>query len=243
MSEENVLPDIGSEAWTKYWIDKLYPHEMTDKFPSTDGLRRLFRTYFARVTNLDMRVIEAPKIGQERATVQCVVTYYPNPKVLPLTLPVDGVLGGWCPEVISDVADCYWGNTKAPFSQHATATAATIAEGRCYRKAMFLRTMTQEEALNPSQSEFEQMNTEHEDNMPSTENQKNSIRRMCERIGIDIPKMMQYMNENVANLKTQELNNSSAYEAKAILQQLSKWQRKVAEGGEEVPEIIIKAKD
>lgn len=219
------MPLVGSEEWTLYWTDQLFPHEMIDNFPSTDGLRRLFRTYFGTVSNTDMQVIQAPTQDQPRATVKCVIHFKSKRTGLE--------------EIISDVADCFWGNTKRPFCDHATATAATIAEGRCYRKAMFLRTITQEESLNPTDSEFRKMSEEHDDNMPATDNQKNAILRITNRIGIDIEKMMRYMNEDNRGLNTDNINTLSSREAKILLNQVNKWQREANQGGEVIPEVIL----
>lgn len=219
-------PNIGSPEWNAYWIDKLYPHEMTDKFPSTDGLRRVFGTEYAEVSSVYMDVILAPTTEQQRATVKCTIAYTPK--------------GSQKECIISDVADCFWGNTKRPFCDHATATAATIAEGRCYRKAMYLKTLTQEESLNPSEEEVNSLNEQHEDNTPSSENQKNAIKRMAERVGIDLNAMVRYFNEDLKNIKTSVPENISSLEAKTILKQLNKWQRQVSEGGEQIPEIILK---
>lgn len=224
----------NDENWTQWVVDQLFENELSDGYPTADGLRRLFNLLIGTIVKSDVTVIEPPSSRREneRATVKYTMNYYVHPNN-PLGLPIQF---GY---EISDAADCYWGNTAKPFCQHPTATATTMAEGRCLRKAMRLRVQTKEEMNMPQGDEAELAEVSLDDSNPASENFKNSIIRISERLHIDITKLLE-LSDNVNTLSIDTISNR---EARVLMARLNKYHRGVANGGEAIPPELLIGKD
>jgi hypothetical protein len=132
------------EGWTDFVMSKLFKYEMVDGFPSTDGLRRVFQELMGDIISNCKQVIQPPhNENSSRATVKCTIQYRAY-GVYDRSSP--GTL-----KTIEEVSDCYMGNSKKPFYYHASATAATMAEGRALRKAMGIKALVTEEMQKPEE--------------------------------------------------------------------------------------------
>ena len=222
---EIQAPTINNSdpAWTDYVMDLLTEDEKYDGFPTCDGLRRVFELLVGEIINVDMDPVQVPdNQNGGRATVKCTIEY----------MPIDnkGV------KSISDVADCYFGNTQQLYSRHASATAATMAEGRCYRKGLRVRTLVREENMAPKGDEAELATELENGENVVTVNQQNTINRVCDRLKIDVVKLIES-----EPTKGKTLSTLTQQEAQVVLRSLSGYQRPVLQGGKEIPISIMKA--
>jgi hypothetical protein len=220
-----AVPDITSPEWTDFIMSLFTEDELVDgKYPSCDALRRVFEKIIGVIVSTDMQVIQPPDNNNGgRATVKCTLEFAPYAWM--------GTRVGT--KKVSDVADCYYGNTLAPYCKHAAATAATMAEGRCLRKAMMIRTLTREEMQTPKGEEAKAVEQIENDGTPATDNQKHILTRMCQRSQIDIEKFLADQKVEAKNLDT-----LTQQEAQHLLRVLNNYQRSVIQGGTLVPDGI-----
>lgn len=208
--EVEIVIDKDHPEWTQYVLSLLHLTEIVNGRPSVDGLRRIFRKLEGRIVDSQARVIQAPNdaANQGRAVVEFAITYLPyeNPEF---------------PISITDAADCYWGNTAKPFCNHSTATAATMAEGRCLRKALGIRVLTNEEMQNPEGMDAESVEQRLQDENPAPETVKVAIMRLAERQNIDMGKLLSFLDE----VKTKNISNISAMEGRFLMKKLNGYQQ------------------
>lgn len=209
-------------GWTDYVMELLTDDEKYDGFPTCDGLRRVFELLIGEIVSVDMDPIQVPdNQNGGRATVKCTITFI--------------ALNGSGEKSISDVADCYFGNTAQPYVKHPSATAATMAEGRCLRKGLRVRTLVREENMAPKGDEAEMaQELENGENVISG-NQQNTINRVCDRLKIDVVKLIES-----EPTKGKTLTTLTQQEGQLLLRSLSAYQRPVLQGGKEIPVGILK---
>jgi hypothetical protein len=218
-TKEIITPN--SPDWTDFILGQLTDDEKYKDYPTCDGLRRMFDIYVGQIVSVDMEAIQAPNTDNGgRATVKCSIKFYrPNSNIL---------------YSVSDLADCYYGNTVAPFFKHASATAATMAEGRVLRKALRLKTQTREEMQVPQGEEGKQADQLEQDQSLANDNQKNTIQRICNRLGIDVQKLILH----VGNIDAKTLETLNQMEAITVLKMLNKFGQGVINGGLAIPDEI-----
>lgn len=177
MSVDKVVDKVlekKQDPLTKYdddWYDFIFSHfkesELSDGKPTCVGLRRVCEKVYGKILGCTSSIVRAPSEGDRAATVLC-------------TIECKEHAGG---SVItqSASADVYPENTQHPYNLHPVATAETRAEGRALRKLLNLDCLTSEEASSE--------NTNGRANR-ITETQSRTIRRSCERFGIDLDKFL-----------------------------------------------------
>lgn len=217
---EDLIPDINSKGWSDFLMNQLNEDEKTDGYPNYFGLRRLFEKWIGDIIDVDMHLYQAADFNNlNRATVQCTLRYVQhNPKMV---------------KTISDIADSSDANTKAPFNMYTTSTAATMAESRCLRKGLRIRTIAAEEIQRDSVSD-----TIKEISVSASaisEIQKNTIIKLSQRLGIDHAKLIAH-----AGLKDtiEKLTNENG---QTILRKLNLYERGADNGGEIIPNEILKS--
>lgn len=175
---EQVIPHHTSWEWTDYVLSHLKDgKELIEGKPTQSGLFRILPIVLPNewVKESCSRVVQCPEpSNNNRAVVEHTM-----------------VLSNG--RVYSDVADCYAGNTPEPYCRHPTATASTLAMGRCLRKALFLRQgiNTAEEVANPDRVQYETAIAL--DNSQSTkidDSQVNVVFNVCKRMGVDPQKLV-----------------------------------------------------
>jgi len=106
--------------------------ELADgKYPKAVGLRRVAEDVLGKIVRSGPTqvIMSQDHNGLPMATIVYELVF------------VDGT-------VVSDIADCWVGNTPDTFAVHPSATASTRAEGRALRKALKLNVVTAEEMDN-----------------------------------------------------------------------------------------------
>jgi len=214
-----VVPKIGSSEWSNFILDQLNEDEKMDGYPTYFGIRRLFEQYIGEIYKVDMEVVQVAEVHNlNRATVLCNITYVGRQ---------DNVV-----RTISDVADASDANVKSPFCLFTTATAATMAESRALRKGLRIRTIAAEENQRDSISD-----AIREVSMSSskiTENQKLVIDKLCQKLGIDVAKLLANLSLNVP------LNELSNEDGQKVLRALNSYERGPDNKGEIIPDAIMK---
>lgn len=213
-------PRPGDQLWSAWLKKELYPEELSDGFPSCDGLRRLFEREIGEIISSEMTVVQAPiETNKNQATVHCRICYRPY--------------SGGSVKVISDVADCSFMNSKEPYCLHPSATAATLAEGRALRKGLKYRGITLEEAKGPDKEINKLM---IQDSNGITDTQVTIINGLCKQLGIDRTKLLSSLE---AELSAKLIDNMSIIDGQVIVRILQEYSKGPDHGGKMIPEEIF----
>jgi len=224
-------PARTSLAWSDYVMSQFDKSELINGSPTTDGLRRVFEQEIGNIYSCHMTSVETPNNqNQYRATVHCEMKYADIEKDLILE--------------VSDLADCFPGNTKTPYVLYATATAATMAESRCLRKGLRLtRVISAEEAMSADKETQEAYLQDHITNTESNKAQRNVILTLLNKTGIDGEKLFQLLvkEEKISPSVSLEAFDALSYkDAQTIVQILNKFHQKLEDGGVAVPDALLK---
>jgi hypothetical protein len=169
-------PEMYDPRWPDYVLGQLEEDERTpDGLPLTDGLRRLALKLLGPIVKSVPITIQAPNPNNDNhATV-----------AWELQIAWDGDLNDV--RTFGDVADVYTGNTKEEFAVHASATAATKAEGRALRKALNLKhTLVAEEVSE----------VPAEDPTKITTAQISFVDMLCQRNDVNVRKLLALSRKN-----------------------------------------------
>lgn len=203
-------------------LELFEPDEIIQGKPTVDGLRRVFQETIGPIISCGARVIETARVDNERrATVEYFIEYldtreqYKDNNNVPLH------------RTISDVADCYYGNTMDPFRHYPTATASTMAEGRCLRKALGLKIMAAEESLPPNVTEVSEIESVIS---TASENQMKGIRSIAHKLNINLSKLFEHM--NMPDILSHD-------QALSMIKQLNNYQKGPNGNGEPIPQEIL----
>lgn len=212
-------PRLGEKGWTDFVLSLLHDEEKPNGKPKADGLRRIFSQVInGAIIENDVQIVgTATPENNNRATV-----------IYKLTYVEDGLI-----KTRTDAADCSNTNARRPFSHHPTATAVTMAEGRCLRKIFQLNVIMDEESLG-------------EDNDPAnisfaTQNQSLIINKLCESLNIDVMKFLEKYGVKIQPDK--DLKDFTSFEeAQSMLKILTGFKKSVGTDGHiAIPTDIIKS--
>lgn len=223
VGEAQDKPDPLDPNWTQFLLKQLDESEVIEGFPTCDGLRRMFELYIGEITNCLVEPITTPTAGNNRATIKCTISY----------LPFQSRYGGI--KNISDISDCHEANTVFPYSLYMTATAATMAEGRCLRKGLRLKTVSREEiaGTNPVSS-VDAAIREAERPERSSDNQRLAIAGVANNLNISLQSMLTFMKtEKVIN--NVKLDDLSYKEAQDVMRRLTDYERGEENKGLSIP--------
>lgn len=208
-SEDQEQED-NQNNFTQKVLSFLRPDEVVDGHPSCDGLRRAFENLFGSIIESCGKIVQAPNAeNNDRAAVEFRIKFIKN--------------GEDFTRMVGDGADVCWVNTKKPFSNYPVATAMTVAEGRCLRKAMGLKLITMEELIAPTGEEAEVSSLINDSHAKIQEQHKNTILRLCERLGISIDKMLSFYDD----VKAKTISDCTAFEGKFLINLLNKFSQKI----------------
>ena len=185
MTEESIeepaeiwRPEPCSPEWEEYVVKQFESDELdADGNPRCVGCRRLVQLLIGPIVRCGIANNIGPSdINHGTATVVFQVEV--------LVTNADHVLVG-TRIFYEDIADVNRDNTDAPYSKHPSATAATRAEGRIYRKMLGLTGITAEESSKRAEEEPE-IDWSTDDVLAVTDNQISVINMMCQRIDINV---------------------------------------------------------
>lgn len=202
------IMSMSDPKWTQYVLSKLEPNEKFGDRPKCDGLRRLFGVLVGEITASMSTVVDSAKeINRDRATVSHYLSYTKE-KINKDSTTI---------YTVSDCADVSVWNTANPYCRYPTASACTIAEGRCLKKALHLVGVATVEEMTVQPSDM-QDSSETTSKMKTT--QKNLILSCVERLDMNGEALLKQMfdNKQVNSLQLSELNYSSAQQVINLLQ-------------------------
>ncbi len=212
--------------WTKYVISLLSKDELVNGHPTCAGLRRIFDKYFTTIRS-EMDVLQCPDpTNSGRATVKCSIQYV-NKGSFDLDLR----------QYISDVADCFRGNTEAPYCDHPVATAATLAEGRALRKALRVNVITSDEASKVDAVVATSAREETSNGTPIASNQVKLINKTFAQLGVSPQRTLEHL---ISTKKLPQMvtvvEDMSYEEAQKVLRTVQVLGKDPKKGGEIIPE-------
>lgn len=176
-------PDITDPEWTDFCIRQLTEDEQDEEGnPYVHGLRRILQKLMGPILLSSAHTVQAPRFIDGSGMMLQPATVEYTLRFLNTRTP-EGIE----PYVVeyADVADVYVGNTDAMYARHPSATAATKAEGRCYRKALGLKRI-----ISSEESTSVPLEEAGLDGL-ITPTQINFIDLQCRRLKIDV---MKYIN-------------------------------------------------
>jgi hypothetical protein len=187
---DDVMPDMDSPEWRDYLMRQFTEDELPNGRPTCDGCRRLVRKFIGPIFQCGIADHTPPSSNNYgTATVIFQVKVQVTNEEHPLN---NNVLH------FEDIADVNQDNTEKPYSKHPSATAATIAEGRIYRKMLNLRgVLTAEEGSKKAEEEGE-INWCPDEDIDNS--QINLINLMCQRLDIDVNDFINSGTKNYADI-------------------------------------------
>jgi len=206
-----------------YILSLFEKDELVDgKYPNCDGLRRVFEEVIGTILQVDIVPIQCVDKDSQRATVKCGIVYIDKRDN--------------AQKYRSDVADSHYSNTKDPYRRHLTATAATVAEARVYRKVLGLKGLAVEEMQAPEGDDKVLAEQMMRDENLAGDTQKNVIEKMCQRMGIDVNKLL----TETKGVETTDFTKITNTEAIILIRTLNNYQKDTNKGGVNIPTTILK---
>ena len=228
--QEIVRPRYVDPEWHSFVMSQFVPEELDNHGnPKVDGLRRVAEGLLGEI--IESRPVQSSS-SLDMAAVNWILVFSwvgDNPYI-------DD--GGTLPtRTFGAFADCTMSNCKAPYNKFLASLADTRAESKALRRALRLRCISSEEAELGETNTFEEKVSDgsYKGEAPLNEQQKMMIVTLSLRNGIDENKLIEktFPGKNLdgINLLTKE-------NAANIILLLNKYQTRVKDGSEEVPQDI-----
>ena len=175
-------PTPQDENWQEYVLgqlreDEVVTNEKGEKRPRINGLRRLTEKLIGPVISSMSKVVKSPSPDSLSATVEHTITIR-RKGVKSFSLFDSNCI------TITDVADVSPLNTDDDFVRFSASVAATRAEARCYRKALYLYNTPAEEEMTNKTASSVGMDWKPDDMISSA--QVNGIDVLCKRLNINV---------------------------------------------------------
>lgn len=199
---ENIekIEGPADPRWTDYVLNSLEEDEKQDKYPKTDGLRRLVHKFIGPIVGFDVNVLSCPQGGgnpeSNSATVVTTIT---------VACRATGQMMTY-----SSVGDANSLSCPPPFDKFLSPIAETRAEGRCYRKILGLKNIVTADELDRSGSTTPNMNPDG-----ASDSQITLIERMCRDQNVNIEAL-------VKTVTRKKLSNVRAYKGDELREVLDK---------------------
>jgi hypothetical protein len=208
-------PTPKDPDWTKFVLTHLSKEEKDEKngYPKLEGLKRLVLLLIGNIVYSNSRLDNAPN---ESNGFNASASH---------SLRIEGY---------DDVVYEYTGlggsnerNTDRPYSKFPESVASNRAKARALREALHINCVAAEEL-----AEVAEQDEDDEESASST--QKNGIKVMCKRAGVDLTKFLNLGDWSFENLDDKSLTKSIA---KQMVNLLNKYQDG-SKSGETIPEEI-----
>ena len=218
---DDSTPDPTSPEWNDYVMDQFTSEELIDGRPLVAGLRRVTELLIAPIIESgpsQVFPVDPDKGSQEqRATV-----------IWKIVLQ-NGV-------TVSDVADCWAGNTDDKYVAFSVATAATRSEARALRKALKIRSVSAEEMTEKDTAKIvreltpkkETTKGDYEDEKRMTDRQIKLISARSQKFDIDVEKLFKFVLGISVNSKVM------VKQASSVIDTINEYQRDLSKVPEEI---------
>lgn len=227
-----AAPSISDPEWQDYVLSQFAPNEMIKdrktgkEYPTVNGLRRVVELLLGEIVQAgpsDLRTTMDPDIPGKAVVVYEIGIqwkldagpYIDLAEDKP-HLPVKWFRG---------VASSWHGNTDDMFAVFPESIAETRAEGRALRRALRLGVVCADELTSKDTAEIVRQKTEKstdgswEEGSLISDAQVNSIKIMCERLGIDVNKFI-----NSGSKKYGDILEISRQTAANMIKRLNEYQ-------------------
>lgn len=200
-AEEQVIPAMTSAEWSDFVMKQFAEDEIFDGMPNVDGLRRVAEIYVGEIVSSKASCVIPPggPRDSQSATVEYTVTFVTS----------DGT-----PKTYTEVADVSIGNTEKEYAKYPSATAATRAEARVYRKALKLKRVVASEEVQEVEGEID------DPKATIKESQIKYIQVICQQCDIDVMKFI-----NIRGNGYKSINEVSYASAVKMFTVLSEFKR------------------
>lgn len=174
-----VAPPIFSEKWPEFIMGQFEEDELDGDAPKCIGLHRLVQKFIGPIIKCGIASHTPPNAANHgTATVVFQVEVLVTNEDHPAYNIGDGTL------FFEDIADVNQDNTDLPYCKHQSATAATRAESRIYRKMLNLRHVVSAEES--SEVAEETGDIDWVPSEPIDADQIAVINMMCGRVNVDV---------------------------------------------------------
>ncbi len=212
---EATMPAYASAGWQEYVMQQFKDTELDNDAPKCDGCRRVCEIVLGNIINSTL-----PRSTPPSTTNNGTATVVARVEVLVHndSHPLHGQI-----IVCEEIADVNKDNCDHPYHKHASATAATRAEGRALRKLLRLSgIITAEEAS--ERAETTDGDCDWEVDEPISDSQISALNMMCERMNLNV---MDFVNSGRRSYDAIEMVNKST--GQRMLRELNKLQRQTKE--------------
>lgn len=178
--QEDDIPDMADPKWSDYVLLQFEEDEVIDGMVLTDGLRRVVNKILGPILRSVPVRESAPNINNNYHAM--------------VTWEVDIQFPDGSVRTFGDVADVSECNTNPEYAIHASATAATKAEGRALRKALQLkRIMAAEEVQTTAVNKIstDKINAQ----------QISFMNMVCERMNINLSKLLKLSKQKYVKIE------------------------------------------
>lgn len=171
-------PAFNSERWHEWVMTQFTDDEMSDGAPICDGLRRIVESVIGPIAKVEVIGNTTPNDSNKgTATVVMGVT------IDPVQLETHPSIGRQI--YVEDIADCNKMNTPEEYLANPSATAATKAESRVYRKILRLKRIVSSEEKVAEKVHGTFTDTWTPEN-PIKDEQINVIDLVCKRANVNV---------------------------------------------------------
>jgi hypothetical protein len=210
-----IAPAFASDGWQEYVMTQFKDEELDNDAPKCDGCRRVCEVVLGSIISSTLPRSAPPTTSNNgTATVVSRVEVLIHNDSHPLMGQVI---------VCEEIADVNKDNCDHPYYKHASATAATRAEGRALRKLLRLNgVITAEEAS--ERAETTDSDCDWEVDLPISDSQISVLDMLCKRMDINV---MDFINSGRRSYDEIEMVTRST--GQRMIQELNKLQRKTKE--------------
>ncbi len=205
---EKAMPSYASDGWQEYVMQQFKDSELDNDAPKCDGCRRVCDLILGSIVSTTLPTSHPPtrdNNGTATVSVRLEVLIHNE------SHPLKGQM-----VVCEEIADVNKDNCDPPYHKHASATAATRAEGRALRKLLRLSgVITAEEAS--VRAETTDNDCEWHVDEPISDSQISVLNMLCQRLDLNVMEFIssgkrvydeiEAVNKSTAQRMIQELNN------------------------------------
>lgn len=240
--QEDDRPRYDSPEWNNYVMGLFDEEELIDgKYPNVNSLRRLAELLLGEITFSGPvkveQTMDPEHTGKAVVTYQVSIAWKLDDHYATRHIDLES---GLPVRTFTSVASSWVGNTDDIFAVFPESIAETRAEGRALRRALRLNVVCADELTKKDTAAYVQKQKltkpttgEWEEESPITDQQVNTIKLMCNRLGIDLTKFINSGSKNYS-----DIHDVTRTAAAGMLKQLNRYQ---STGGDaiEIPQNLI----
>jgi hypothetical protein len=204
-------PAFNTEKWHEWVMTQFSDDEMAGGAPYCDGLRRVTEMIIGPISKVEV-ISSVPPSTDNRGNATVVIGITINHVTL------EGHPSFSESIYVEDIADCNELNTPKEYLKHPSATAATRAEARAYRKILRLKKILAAEEANADQ--VDAVGENWTPSNPITDQQINVLDIVCKRNNMSV---MDFINSGKD--KYEFIEQVTEHTAQIMLQHLSRIAR------------------